>query len=102
LTSSRPERRGGSQCTLAACADGSSWYCPASTQALIVAIDGGAVSSAATDVATLAASGHYALDALAGAGSAETFDWGLPFFYGRSVYTAGSPTPDGARPYDAR
>jgi hypothetical protein len=29
------------------------------------------------------------------------FDWGLPFFYGRNVYTAieGANTPAGAGPY---
>jgi hypothetical protein len=38
-----------------------------------------------------------------GGGSTPSFDWGLPFFYGRSVYTAieAQNTPAGAGPYIA-
>jgi hypothetical protein len=39
---------------------------------------------------------------LAGPNSiAKTFDWGLPFFFGRKVYTAidGQNTPGGVGPY---
>ena len=34
---------------------------------------------------------------------ANSFDWGLPFFYGRKVYTAidGASTPAGPGPYVA-
>jgi hypothetical protein len=38
---------------------------------------------------------------LAGPNSISGFDWGLPFFYGRNVYTAiqGASTPGGTGPY---
>ncbi|MGC1493397.1 MAG: DUF3443 family protein, partial [Candidatus Acidiferrum sp.] len=43
-----------------------------------------------------------AVNGLAGPDSA-TFDWGLPFFFGRKVFTAieGSNTPVGQGPYVA-
>jgi uncharacterized protein DUF3443 len=38
---------------------------------------------------------------LAGPSTIDSFDWGLPFFYGRNVFTAiyGSSTPGGTGPY---
>ncbi len=38
---------------------------------------------------------------LAGPSTIDSFDWGLPFFYGRNVYTAiyGASTPGGTGPY---
>jgi microcystin-dependent protein len=38
-----------------------------------------------------------------GPGSSTTFDWGLPFYFGRTVYTAiqGSVTSVGTGPYVA-
>lgn len=45
-----------------------------------------------------------AFDALAGPnGDSGSFDWGLPFFYGRTVFTAieGKTTPRGTGPYFA-
>jgi len=38
---------------------------------------------------------------LAGPGSIDGFDWGLPFFFGRSVFTsiAGQTSPGGTQPY---
>jgi hypothetical protein len=47
---------------------------------------------------------HSAIETLAGPiGSTSIFDWGLPFFYGRNVYTAieGKQTPGGVGPYFA-
>jgi hypothetical protein len=37
----------------------------------------------------------------AGSGLPQSFDWGLPFFYGRTVFTAisGASTPAGPGPY---
>jgi hypothetical protein len=46
--------------------------------------------------------GNYdAFSALAGPYPADSFDWGLPFFYGRAVYTAieGKDTSAGPGPY---
>ena len=44
---------------------------------------------------------YAAFSALAGPNPADSFDWGLPFFYGRTVYTAieGKDTPAGPGPY---
>ena len=44
-----------------------------------------------------------AFDDLAGVGSPGSFDWGLPFFFGRNVFVAfdGSTTPAGPGPYFA-
>jgi hypothetical protein len=83
------------------------WYCPASQQSLAATIRSG--TGAAHDVAfsvapalTLFATGNNALPTLAGP-AGNYFDWGLPFFYGRRVFTAleGRPTPAGAGPYYA-
>jgi hypothetical protein len=82
------------------------WYCPSSTQNLSATNRGANGTSASfnfvvgnadtltTNTSTTAANG------LAGPNSG-IFDWGLPFFYGRNVYTAiaGRNTPAGAGPY---
>jgi Protein of unknown function (DUF3443) len=88
--------------TMPTCADQPAFYCPASTVMLNASIQDTngamvaiafAVDNADVDFAT----GAVALPNLAGptSGTAtDTFDWGLPFFYGRSVYVAfeaGSP-----------
>ncbi|MEO8004285.1 MAG: DUF3443 domain-containing protein [Betaproteobacteria bacterium] len=46
-------------------------------------------------------SSFFAFNNLAGPGPGSVFDWGLPFFYGRSIYTAieGQNTPAGPGPY---
>ncbi|KND55762.1 Heavy-chain fibroin [Candidatus Paraburkholderia kirkii] len=83
------------------------WYCPATTQAFSATIrsSSGAQSAVGFSVAQsteLLGTGNYAFDNLAGAASGY-FDWGLPFFYGRRVFTAieGRATPAGAGPYYA-
>ncbi|WP_241018846.1 DUF3443 domain-containing protein [Paraburkholderia sp. Tr-20389] len=67
------------------------WWCPTSTQTLTATLTGtdGASASSAFSIAnaqTLFATQNYAFDNLGGPSSA--FDWGLPFFFGRRVYTA--------------
>lgn len=83
------------------------WYCPATTQTFSAMIrsSGGAQSAISFSVAQstgLFGTGNFAFDNLAGAASGY-FDWGLPFFYGRRVFTAieGRNTPASAGPYYA-
>ncbi|SAL64402.1 lipoprotein [Caballeronia peredens] len=83
------------------------WYCPATPQTFSATIRSpvgtqGAVSFTVTASTTLFGTGNFAFDNLAGAASGF-FDWGLPFFYGRRVFTAiqGRATPAGAGPYYA-
>ncbi|MDR5854293.1 DUF3443 domain-containing protein [Caballeronia sp. LZ062] len=83
------------------------WYCPATTQTLSATLSSptGATAGVSFSVGkstTLLSSGNYAFSNLAGPASGF-FDWGLPFFYGRRVFTAleGRPTPAGDGPYYA-
>ena len=83
------------------------WYCPGSTQvssATMTGINGASVtlSLEVANAQTLFSTPNYAFNDLAGAmGSA--FDWGLPFFFGRRIYTAIETrvTPAGTGPYYA-
>ncbi|QYD70989.1 DUF3443 domain-containing protein [Paraburkholderia edwinii] len=68
------------------------WYCPPSSAtqtATMTGTDGAAVtlSFPVGNAQTLFASANNAFDNLAGP-SNTMFDWGLPFFFGRRVYTA--------------
>ncbi|HZZ03694.1 DUF3443 family protein [Paraburkholderia sp.] len=83
------------------------WYCPSSTQtasASIVGTDGASttVSFAIGNSTTLFASSNNAFNNLAGRAS-NSFGWGLPFFFGRRVYTAiaSRATSVGPGPYYA-
>jgi hypothetical protein len=74
--------------TLARCG---AWWCPASTQSLSATLTGVNGSTASPDFSianaqTLFATNNYAFNNLGGPSSA--FDWGLPFFFGRRIYTA--------------
>ncbi|MFL6684414.1 DUF3443 domain-containing protein [Paraburkholderia graminis] len=83
------------------------WYCPSSTQAASASIAGtngasNTVTFAIGNSRALFASGNNAFNNIAGA-AASGFDWGLPFFFGRRVYTAiaSRATSAGPGPYYA-
>lgn len=95
---------------IATCTDPDFWYCPSSTQTISVqnsAYAGTNGASAATSFSvgnadTLISSGGAALNGIAGP-FPGSFDFGLPFFFGRNVYVAieGRSTPGGTGPYTA-
>ncbi len=101
------------QDSIAVCASPSAapgFYCPESTVNGSAAIQGANGASAtvnfsiANATTLLAANpGFAALSNLGAPFGANSFDWGLPFFYGRNVYTAieGASTPAGSGPYVA-
>ncbi|HKR42113.1 MAG TPA: DUF3443 domain-containing protein [Paraburkholderia sp.] len=83
------------------------WYCPGSPVSLgatIAGIDGvGApVTFAVASSTTLLATGNWAFSNLAGY-NGRAFGWGLPFFFGRRVFTAiaSQATPAGSGPFFA-
>jgi len=86
------------------------YYCPSSIQTASVANAGtngtsGTVALSVDNGDALLSSGKYAFSSLAGPGGNRTsgFIFGMPFFYGRTVFTAlsGASTPGGAGPYFA-
>jgi hypothetical protein len=96
------------------CSDNDSWYCPPTTTqytATNVDPNSGTTSNTVTfsvddfDTVTSANPSAAAFSNLAGpmpcTASPCTFDWGLPFFYSRSVFTAidGTTTPYGNGPF---
>ena len=95
------------------CATPNNWfYCPASTQQLSAMIEGvnGAISAVSFDVGNAAElrlnhAGDSVMPLLAGPefGTPTMFVWGMPFFYGRNIYTAveQQSTPGGKGPYIA-
>ncbi len=83
------------------------FYCPPAIKNLVAMNQqdsgGGsaiAVSFQVANASTLNTS-FFAFNNIAGPGPGGVFDWGLPFFFGRNVYTAieGQNTPAGAGPY---
>jgi hypothetical protein len=100
--------------TIPTCADAASFYCPTSIQSLSAMMQGThgvneTISFSIANTDTLTNSGNVAFSNQGGSSSAffpagNTFDWGLPAFYGRNVFTAiaGQSTPAGvAGPYYA-
>lgn len=93
------------------CSDGSGFYCPASALSLSALNSGlnganGSVTFAIANADTLFNSNAdaTAFSELGGInGDASGFDWGLPFFFGRTVFTAieGYTTSGGTGPYFA-
>lgn len=92
----------------------SSFYCPTATTSLSATLSSGNGASATIEFSVINASklsnSAFAFSNLAGPmpgfpedTSLPGFDWGLPFFFGRAVYTAieGQATPAGPGPYFA-
>jgi hypothetical protein len=86
------------------------YYCPGSVQTVSVTNAGtngtsGTVTLSVDNGDSLLNSGNFAFSSLAGPGAARTsgFVFGIPFFYGRTVFTAlnGATTPGGTGPYFA-
>ncbi len=90
---------------MAVCSDNAGFYCPASqTSESATTASGGTSSSVNFNVDSadmlFANRVNFVFSTLAGP-NPGTFDWGLPFFFGRNVYTAieSRSTPAGAGPY---
>jgi hypothetical protein len=98
---------GANAATLPLCTKNTSFYCPASTLALSASIAGvrGASATIAFNISnadSLLVGQHFAFPGLAGTASPiDAFSWGIPFFFGRTVFVAfeGKSTPGGAGPY---
>ncbi|WP_279635097.1 DUF3443 domain-containing protein [Paraburkholderia rhynchosiae] len=93
--------------SIAQCSGGSAFFCPPAPLSLSAVVEGLNGSSApvafqVSNAETMLASGANAMNNYA-ALQTGMFDLGLPFFYGRKVYTAirGRPTPGGTGPYFA-
>lgn len=90
---------------LAACGNSSGFYCPASTQNLSAVTSSGSPNqtidfSIANADSLFSNRGDFVFETLGGP-NPGTFDWGLPFFFGRSVFTAieARSTPAGTGPF---
>ena len=91
------------------CSDANYFYCPSATQNLSATNEGSTGSPSGTVSFSVANADNLFNDnpnanvfgQLAGPNSLVGFDWGLPFFYGRNVFTAiyGQSTPGGTGPY---
>jgi hypothetical protein len=85
------------------------FYCPANTLSLSAVLTGQSGTSVTEDFSVADAANldgnDTAFTTLAGSypGTTPTFDWGLPFYFGRTVYTAieGAATAVGTGPYVA-
>ena len=90
------------------CSDATFFYCPSSTQNLSATNQGSTGASGTVNFSVANADSlfnnnptAFVFGNLAGPNSLSGFDWGLPFFYGRNVFTAieGKSTPGGTGPY---
>jgi hypothetical protein len=92
--------------SLPPCPDNSSFYCPGSNSSLSAtpSATGGASESVKFTIgdadSMFSESSAFVFPTLGGP-NPGTFDWGLPFFFGRNVYVAinGKSTPGGQGPY---
>ena len=95
---------GSAPSTFPACSKATGFYCPSSTQNVSATQQGANGTSTTVNFSVANAealnSNNFAFDDLAGP-NANTFDWGLPFFFGRNVFTAieSQPTSAGAGPF---
>ena len=87
------------------CFNTSSFYCPATPLSLSTTITGtnGATANIpfAVENPNTLRPGSAAARLAGDIGSPRVFDWGLPFFFGRTVFLAldGAPTPAGQGPF---
>ncbi|MES2072162.1 MAG: DUF3443 domain-containing protein [Pseudomonadota bacterium] len=94
-----------SDSTIAKCSTSSGFYCPPSTLSLsaVNTSSGGAASGTINFILVNVDNLPSSVTAAAVGGSAgsNTFDWGLPFFFGRRVFVAieNAATPKGKGPY---
>ncbi len=90
---------------LTVCPDNSGFYCPSSPANLSATTTSGSTSDmvqfSISNADTLFSARTNAVFGTLGGPNPGSFDWGLPFFYGRKVYTAieAQSTPAGAGPY---
>jgi hypothetical protein len=91
---------------LPTCSDYTFWYCPSSATNF-TAVDHGANGATGTinfsvgNADSLVSNAQDGVAAGLAGPAPNSFDWGLPFFFGRNVYTAieGQSTPGGIGPY---
>lgn len=87
------------------CSSNAGFYCPASTQNLSATTSSGTPSQTVqfsiANADTLFTNRGDFVFATLGGPNPGTFDWGLPFFFGRNIFTAieGRSTPGGAGPF---
>jgi hypothetical protein len=87
------------------CPSNAGFYCPALTTNLSATTSSGSVSEtinfSVANADTLFSNSTSAVFNTLGGPNSGMFDWGLPFFYGRNVYTAieSKSTPGGVGPY---
>lgn len=82
----------------------STWFCPSTSPDNLTAQNQGdnmltpiSVNFTIEAATTLFPTNNYAFSTLGGPGSSNQFDWGLPFFYGKNIFTAidGASIPGG-------
>jgi len=91
--------------TLPVCTDNSGFYCPTTAANLSATTSSGSTKATVNfsigDADTLFSNQVDFVFPTLGGPNPGTFDWGLPFFFGRNVFTAiqSQQTPGGAGPY---
>lgn len=86
------------------CSDSKDFYCPSTRQSLSATVRGANGATAAVTFAIDNAdnlSGRFSAFSEIGGPNPGAFDWGLPFFFGRTVFVAieGQSAPGGVAPY---